>query len=37
MDGKSGAEDLIAKVLKDSALLKSLVESKKPADQESGN
>ena len=37
MDGKSGAEDLIAKVLQDSALLKSLVESKKPADQESGN
>ena len=30
MDGKSGAEDLIAKVLNDPALLKSLVAQKKP-------
>jgi len=30
MDGKSGAEDLIAKALNDPALLKSLVEQKKP-------
>ena len=34
MDGKSGAEDLLAKVLKDPALLKSLSESAKPADGE---
>lgn len=33
MDGKSGAEDLIGKVLKDPALLKSLTERAKPADQ----
>ena len=32
MDGKGGAEDLIAKVLKDNALLQSLAESAKPAD-----
>ena len=32
MDGKSGAEELIAKVLKDPALLKSLSERAKPAD-----
>ncbi len=32
MDGKSGAEDLIAKVLKDPALMKSLTEKAKPAD-----
>ena len=32
MDGKSGAEDLIAKVLKDPSLLKSLTERAKPAD-----
>lgn len=37
MDGKSGAEDLIAKALQDTALLKSLAESKKPTDQESGD
>lgn len=30
MDGKSGAEELIAKALKDPALLKSLAESAKP-------
>jgi type VI secretion system protein ImpB len=30
MDGKSGAEDLIAKALNDPALLKSLVAQKKP-------
>ena len=30
MDGKSGAEDLIAKVLNDPALLKSLAEKAKP-------
>lgn len=31
MDGKSGAEELIAKVLNDPALLKSLATSAKPA------
>lgn len=33
MDGKSGAEELIAKVLGDQALLKTLAASKKPADE----
>lgn len=37
MDGKSGAEDLIAKVLQDPALLQSLAESSKPADEETGD
>ena len=32
MDGKSGAEELLAKVIKDEALLKSLAASAKPAD-----
>ena len=32
MDGKSGAEDLIAKVLSDPALLSTLASSKKPED-----
>lgn len=32
MDGKSGAEDLIAKVLKDPALLQSLAGAPKPAE-----
>jgi type VI secretion system protein ImpB len=32
MDGKSGAEELLAKVIKDEALLKSLASSAKPAD-----
>ncbi|MCX7068691.1 MAG: type VI secretion system contractile sheath small subunit [Methylococcales bacterium] len=36
MDGKEGAEDLIAKVLKDPALLQSLVAAPKPADTEAG-
>ena len=31
MDGKGGAEDLLAKVLKDEALLKSLAAAAKPA------
>ena len=31
MDGKTGAEELIAKVIKDEALLKSLAAAKKPA------
>jgi type VI secretion system protein ImpB len=31
MDGKSGAEDLITKVLKDPALLQTLAEAPKPA------
>lgn len=35
MDGKTGAESLIAKVLQDPALLQSLAASKKPADEES--
>jgi type VI secretion system protein ImpB len=30
MDGKTGAEELLAKVIKDEALLKSLAASKKP-------
>lgn len=33
MDGKSGAEELIAKVLKDPALMKSLTDQAKPADE----
>ena len=32
MDGKSGAEDLIAKVLKDPTLLQALAAAPKPAD-----
>ena len=36
MDGKSGAEELIAKALKDPALLKALTSSPKPADDASG-
>jgi type VI secretion system protein ImpB len=32
MDGKTGAEELLAKVIKDDALLKSLAASAKPAD-----
>ena len=32
MDGKTGAEELIAKVVKDPALLESLAASRKPAD-----
>ena len=32
MDGKAGAEQLIAKVVKDEALLKSLASAQKPAD-----
>jgi len=31
MDGKAGAEELIAKVIKDEALLKSLAAARKPA------
>jgi type VI secretion system protein ImpB len=31
MDGKTGAEDLIAKVMQDPALLKTLAEAPKPA------
>jgi type VI secretion system protein ImpB len=34
MDGKQGAEDLIAKILDDPALLKSLAASRKPGDGE---
>ena len=34
MDGKTGAEELIAKVLQDPALMQALAASKKPADQE---
>jgi type VI secretion system protein ImpB len=37
MDGKSGAEELIAKVLQDPAILKSLAATKKPADESSGS
>jgi type VI secretion system protein ImpB len=32
MDGKGGAEDLLAKVLEDPALLQTLATSKKPED-----
>ena len=32
MDGKTGAEDLLAKVLEDPALLQTLATSKKPED-----
>jgi type VI secretion system protein ImpB len=32
MDGKSGAEDLIAKALKDPTLLQALAAAPKPAD-----
>jgi len=32
MDGKSGAEDLVAKLLQDPALLKSLASTKNPAE-----
>ena len=32
MDGKTGAEDLIAKVLKDPALMKTIAAAPKPAD-----
>jgi type VI secretion system protein ImpB len=35
MDGKTGAEELIAKVIKDEALLKSLAAAAKPADAQS--
>ncbi|MBT8447529.1 MAG: type VI secretion system contractile sheath small subunit [Gammaproteobacteria bacterium] len=34
MDGKEGAEDLIAKALNDPALLQSLASAPKPADEE---
>ncbi len=37
MDGKTGAESLIAKVLQDPALLQTLAASKKPADEASGS
>jgi type VI secretion system protein ImpB len=33
MDGKTGAEELIAKVMQDPALLQALAAAKKPADQ----
>jgi type VI secretion system protein ImpB len=33
MDGKTGAEELIAKVVKDEALLKSLAAARKPSDE----
>ena len=33
MDGKSGAEELIGKVLKDPALLQALASAPKPADE----
>ena len=32
MDGKTGAEELLAKVLEDPALLQTLAASKKPED-----
>jgi len=36
MDGKTGAEELVAKVLADPALLSSLASSAKPAEEEPG-
>lgn len=36
MDGRTGAEELIAKVLHDKNLLESLASSPKPADEKSG-
>jgi len=36
MDGKQGAEDLIAQVLNDPALLKTLTDKAKPADEVAG-
>jgi type VI secretion system protein ImpB len=36
MDGKSGAEDLIAKALGDPALLKALASAPKPEDESKG-
>jgi type VI secretion system protein ImpB len=33
MDGKSGAEDLLGKALKDPALLQSLASAPKPSDE----
>jgi type VI secretion system protein ImpB len=35
MDGKSGAEDLVAKLLQDPALLQTLATTKKPQDESS--
>src|SRR5882672_11723229 len=37
MDGKSGAEDLIGKVLKDPTLLQALASAPKPADEAASN
>jgi len=37
MDGKSGAEDLIGKVLKDPALLQALASAPKPQDEAAAN
>jgi len=37
MDGKTGAEDLIGKVLKDPALLQALASAPKPADEAASN
>jgi type VI secretion system protein ImpB len=35
MDGKSGAEDLVSKLLNDPALLQTLASAKKPQDEPS--
>ena len=37
MDGKTGAEELIARVLKDSTLLQALASAPKPQTEEQGN
>jgi type VI secretion system protein ImpB len=37
MDGRTGAEDLIANLLKDPALLQSLASAAKPAPEGEGN
>jgi type VI secretion system protein ImpB len=34
MDGKSGAEDLVSKLLQDPALLQTLATTKNPKDEE---
>jgi type VI secretion system protein ImpB len=35
MDGKSGAEDLVSKLLQDPALLQTLATTKNPSDESS--
>ena len=37
MDGKSGAEDLVSKLLRDPALLQTLAATKKDAPEKAGS